>query len=244
MSKKRRKKRNTVSNYNNFNQLKKANIYLHKLDMHKNLIHILNKILSYDKDVIAKRILNDNETKSISSNVNWLNITTSPDHISYTTKDLVKNQNDQWKKENRKPVLIKKLIKKIYGKSFSNRQVKLFLSKYKKAYNEIISYKKSNKNIPKDDKIIFKVIDQTVNEEIKWYINEKNNNYIKYTTYLLISDYKSIQMNCYEMFMDSKPFINFKLIDDFKKKETFIKSIVDSEDKVNDLIEFIKISID
>jgi len=233
-----RRKKNRVKKYNNFKKLKNISIPLHKLDMHKNLIDVLNKIKLYDNDIISRKLLDDNKNNSISVNINWLNLTKSTDHISYTT-----SKDNIWKKENRKPVLIKKLIRKLYGKTFSNKQIKSFLSKYKKAYNEFVNYNKTNK-LTSDDKIILKIMTLTSDEDIKWYIDTKNNNYIKYVAYLLIdgADNKSIRIEYYEMFMkDSKSFLSFKLVNDKVKTSEFIRSLTDSK-LINDLLIYIKIS--
>jgi len=228
MSKKRNKgKRNRhVNKYNDFKQLRSNVIKLHKLEMHNNLIILLSDILKYTKDPIVERLLLDNTNDSISSNINWLNMTLSSDYISYTTKEKVKNDGDEYKRENRKPVLIKKLIRKLYGKTFSNKQIKIFLSKYKKLHSE---FKNKQKNISPDDNIVLKLIKLTKNNDIVWYIETESNSYIKYVSYLNITYSKLIRSEFYLMLNDVSSFLSFKLVDDDKKQSRFIRSLQDSD---------------
>ena len=162
-----RNRNNQLKNYNNFNDIPITNrdISKNKLFLHPNLEIILKNILKDTKDPIAYRLIEDSKKDSIPSRFSWFNITKSNDHLSYALPSKVKKNGDEWSKSNRQPTQFRKLIRKVYGKLFSNNQIKSFISKFKNHYYQFT--KKPPKKTSPDDRIIDNLTKETYDGDMK-----------------------------------------------------------------------------
>jgi len=219
------------------------------------LSEYLSSILKTMNNPIAKRMITDTQFSSNKFNLNWINITKSVTHLSYTTINKIHKPGDQWEKKNRTPIQIKKLIRRLYGKSFNTKQIKSFVSSYKTAYEKFIKTIQTNNNTHSeqnnssgkfsyDNRVILnKVLMYTEQSIILWSPPvEYSENFIKYTGVYEISDTKSVELGLYHSDKYSD-YITFYLITKKpnvnKRGRNFLLIIND-----NKSLEIIQISID
>jgi len=234
---KNRSGNNQLKKYNNFREIPNTNRMQinNKLYLHENLENILNNIIKISRDPIASKLLTDSKKSAIPTRVSWLNITKSNDHLSYALPDKVKKPGDEWLKQNRQPIQFRKLIKKIYGRQFSNSQIKTFISKFKNHYSQFS--KKPMKKESGDEKIVDNLMKETVDGEMKWKFKSATNYYEKYTTEIFITDKKYVLVEFYNIIEDKESFISLRLMDN--GKNIFMRSITDAKN-----IEELKIFIE
>lgn len=220
----RRKRK--INNYNNYQ------IVNNKLYLNKNLESILNRILDMRYDPIADRLINDSKKPNVPLSISWLNITVSNDHMSYTTPDKVKNNGDEWLKENRKCIQIRKLIRKMYKKTFSNNQIRSFSTKFKKIYSEFIKENKriKNNNYVKNkpnintDIILNNIIDETTKGELDWVKSFDNDFYTKYKTKIFITEKKYLSIEIYKSNNGGEDFISIFMYNGDSHKKHILRS--------------------
>jgi len=246
MSRRKRNKGNKrVKKYNSFHNHNKyvgPQSYI-KLYLNKNFENILKMILEKSKDPIAERFLSDSKKSHILTRVSWLNITESNDHLSYASPFDVKKTEDGWKKENRNPIQIRKLIRKIYKKTFSNNQIKTFSSKFKMAYSQYT--KGYRENITRttlaltrkpskldNERILLNLMVETDNGNIKWV--KKNEEYFdKFETKISVTDKKYLLVTLFYIERTKKNFITIYFINDNDK--IYIDNISDNNNSVSEL---------
>jgi len=232
-----RNRNNQIKRYNNFQDIPNTNrtSTKNKLYLHKNLEYILLEILKKGKDPISERLISDSKKDNVPIRISWLNITKSNEHLSYVLPSKVKDIGDEWKKENRVPIPFRKLIRKLYSKTFSNNQIKSFISKFKNSYNNFT--KKPKKDFSPDNKILDNLMIETVDGDLKWNLESTNHHFDRYDTSIFITDKKHVLIQFYNMKdYDVKSFISLRLVTN--GDEEFMKSITD-----NELIDDLKIFI-
>lgn len=181
---------------------RKNNIKQNKLIISDDLNYLLSELYN---DPIAHKIINDSKKDFISTNISWLNLTNNNNLISYSTPINSKKQGGPWVKDNRQASQIRKIIKKIYKREFSNRQIKTFISKFRKVYSDmkLEKIKKKEKDKENDfkfdnDKILENIILYTENDNIKWKIYSNNDyGYVKYSSNIYITRNKYINLKLY-----------------------------------------------
>jgi len=236
MSRRRKKYNNRYNNGKNmrsYNNFTTNSVYLTYLIMNENLREILNRVSSMNNEPISTRLLYDSENKTYTNKrVNWLNVTKSKLHISYCVPDDIKVDGDEWLKSNRKPTQIRKLIRKIYRKSFSNTQIKNFIGKFSMIYSIYTKEEISPSNKKNDKKLntikrIENIINKTANKKLKWEFGLKNAYSIKYITRYNISKNKNILIEYYESFnFDDFMVINMEI----NGKKKFLFNSFDGDD--------------
>jgi hypothetical protein len=236
--KNRNRNRQKIMNYDDLNLYQKSTIKKNKLIIHDNLIEILNRMLDLSGDKIAQKLLDDNKFENNINRINWLNLTKNQGYLSYSIPDKVKIPNDEWIQKNRTSNQIRKIIRKIYKKQFSNTEIKTFESKYKTVYNSFVkeNKKSSNININKniknrnnvitldDDMILNNIILKTENNEILWKLITKNDYYNKYRSIIKITKNKSIMIELYDISITDN-FLSIHIVDN--GKSYYLKTITD-----------------
>jgi hypothetical protein len=231
--------------YNKYNREKMDNntpsYTLYKLYLNNNLKKVLRNI----NDPISKRLLKDSDKSTNKFTTNWINMTNSSYHLSYSIPSKVKTLDSAWDKSNRVSIQIKKLIKRIYKRSFNNKEIKRFVSLYKNEYNRYTK-KIDSKRDPDDKKtyknsiILNNILLFTEKTLIKWtFPKQYSENYIIYEGTFNISKQKKIIIRIY--YSDSyNNYITFEYQNVKSASDrSFIKIIND-----NDGVDIIKLSID
>ena len=234
-----------IQNQQNFKKGINSQIPFNKLYISINLITILNNVIETSNDIIANALV-QNTKNPISNNTNWLNITKSPDYISYALIDKITNNESAWKQSNRHPVQIRKLIRKIYKKKFSNRQIRSFIGKFKTSYVIYTTKEKKNKENVRHDfgkNELPKIIEKTKNNELKWKIVKVNFYYSKCYAKIFITEKKHVLIDLYyteeKVDIKSNTVITFHLVDD--KNKIFMNSIMSKDsNSVDDLLNIIR----
>lgn len=231
----RRRKNKNVRRHNNskndYHNTRGSQPRYFKLFLHKNLKEILKRILDNGHDPIAFRLLSDSKKSRIQTNISWLNITVSDNYWSYAYISKVKNNIDEaWDKQNRVPVNIYKIVKKIYKKNFSNKQIKSFVAKYRRVYGAYTSEQVSKERGINNDDILNKVLDMTYSGYIKWKIGYKTKAYTNYKSRMYLTDRKYISIDAYVTTGNIDNFIVFYLVtDDNIDSKILIKRINDDD---------------
>jgi hypothetical protein len=231
-------KRKSYNRNRNRNRYKNSNYLLFSSIFRE----ILKTTHSKYNNIIAKQLLSDENDKPFDINFSWINSTKGDDVVSYASVSSVKSHGDEWKKENRKTFLLKVFIKKVYGKTFSNKQIKDFTSKYKIVHNDLS--KKRPKKKYDDDTILNNIIEYTKNGDIIWKKKTDNEEYEKFTSIYNINKYKKLVFDLYYKPHLNESFFSIKMsmtYDNGKsKKYIFIKSIVDDSYLLRDATNLIK----
>ncbi len=178
-----------------------------KLFISKSLFDILDILKNRFDDVISKKLLDLNKfNNTLIIKYNWLSSTNFDDIISFALPDRIKNDDDPaaWKKENRQPVEIRKLLKKLLGRNyFSIYSVDTFIERYKRVHYEIQKNKESElePNSKSQNNILGKIYELIRDKELVWQSYTKkvfgDRNSVTYKSSIKLTDNKRIDIKLY-----------------------------------------------
>lgn len=172
------------NNHINNNQKK------YRLVFSESFMSIISHVVSYSNDRVAMELLRMNNS-DVNTRVSYVSATTNNSIVSYCPVDKAKTDQDGWDKKNRIPIDIRKLLNKLFKKTFTKGEINGFIGRYKKSFSEL---KNRNVQYDNDQKILNNIFDNTFDAELKWDISNSDSSSEKYTTSFPVTPNKYIFM--------------------------------------------------
>jgi len=227
----RNKEKSNINNNVKSTSIVKYNDFDKKyLILNNNLKSLIEIIYKKYENPIAYKILYDTKNQTYNNNrVNWLNLTVDKSYLSYSTPDKIKSDKDEWRKSNRQPIQIRKLIRKMYKRLFSNREIKSFVGKFTVEYVKYIDKKKNQKKVSNADILDYRIdniVQNTIDNKLKWKFVSGNKSLLKYISKLKISETKYLYLEYfYNIYNDNDHYLVVYIINNDNKIYIFNSNV-------------------
>jgi len=219
-----------------------------KLDVSPRFKAVVEKMVGIG-GLIAKNLLEEINKKERLFKISYIDISRNLDMLTYLPLSEKNSGTDPYKNPKRIGSKIYKVIRMLFENSVTKEEIQKFVSVFKKVCSsdperpspkpktEVSGVKEDKKT---NNEIIFKLIEDTIENKIKWETVQNTDNLESYRTIVNITNNKKLEIDVFIMKknIDLSSLSIFYIIN---KNNNFIKSIKFSEIKeFEDLIELIR----